>query len=138
MKKRFKRIGFCLFVCAVLIAVILISLIYVQYISRRIFEDSTRSLDEIYSQVNRSFGAFVERNWGMLESWDDAQVFAEGGDGDVPAFVAQEQDRWGFSDFYFLSEAGESLSVGGEKDLLDLGDALATLNEPLMAGTTLP
>ncbi len=140
MKKQFKKIGFCLFVCAVIIAVILISLVYVQYISRRIFEDSTRSLDEIYSQVNRSFGAFVERNWGLLESWDDAQVFSEAMDGEASAFVAEEQARWGFSDFYFLSEKGESLSIGGEKDLLDLGDALAALTEqrqPLMAGTVL-
>ena len=141
MKKRFKRIGFCLFVCAVIIAVILISLVYFQYISRRIFEDSTRSLDEIYSQVNRSFGAFVERNWGLLESWDDAHIFSEAMEGEAPAFVAREQAHWGFSDFYFLSENGESLSIGGEKVLLNLGNELPTLTEqrqPLMAGTALP
>ncbi len=138
MKKQLRKISSLLLVFLVIAAVILISSVYFRYISRRIYEDSTRSLDEIYSQVNRSFSAFVERNWGLLESWENAGVFSEDEEA-LSVFLEKEQAYWGFTAFRFLSGAGGSLSPDGTAESLDLGDALDTLKqgEPVMAGATL-
>ena len=49
-----------LLMCAVCAAVAVIGGVYFRFISRSIREDSTLHLREIYGQVNRAFGAFVE------------------------------------------------------------------------------
>ena len=85
------------------VAVIIIGIVYFDFISQRIYEDSTGHLEEIYGQVNRSFGIFVERNWGLLDSCDDYFALAEETDGAaIGDFIADKKDYWGFSEFYFL------------------------------------
>ena len=89
MKKRRGKGLPWLLMCAVGVAALAIGLVYFDFISDRIYEDSTDHLEEIYGQVNRAFGAFVERNWGLLEGWgkylaragedgEAAEVFIEG------------------------------------------------------------
>ena len=60
MRKWPLRLVAAVLVCAAAAAVAVIGAVYFRFISQRIYEDSTRHLQEIYGQVNRSFGAFVE------------------------------------------------------------------------------
>ncbi len=124
------------------VAVVLIGVIYFRFISQRIYEDSTGHLEEIYGQVNRSFGLFMERNWGLLNSFDAYFTLAEETDGTaIGEFISAKKDYWGFSEFYFLTDDGESMTVSGQTGSMDLGDArdlLMDRREPIMVGQTLP
>ena len=84
-------------------AVAVIAFVYFQFISQRIYDDSTVHLKEIYSQVSRSFGAFMERNWGFLDSCDEFLVQADGDKNVIRGFLSREKDYWRFTEFYFLS-----------------------------------
>ena len=128
-------------ICAVGIAAIWIGIVYFDFISERIYEDSTEHLGEIYGQVNRSFGAFVERNWGLLDNWGDYFALAGEQKGDaISDFIADKQEYWGFSEFYFLSENKTFMRSDGSQGETDLGGFWETLlqdNEPVMVGETL-
>ncbi len=136
-KKRFGKILLPLLMCLVAIAVIAIGAFYFNYISKRIYEDSTDHLTEIYSQVNRSFGAFVDQNWGLLESWEDyISENSAASNGAVPDFIKKEQTYWGFSDFYFIAWDSSCINLDGAKSAMTLGGA-APLSEPVMSSETL-
>ncbi len=140
MKTRLRKILPFLLVCAAFAIAILIGTFYFNFISRQIYEDSTRYLGEIYGQVNRAFGTFVERNWGLLDGWGEyLSVTGNGGtDSEVAEYLEGKRRFWGFSDFYFLSGDGDALTVEGEEETLDLGEetwaALLEKREPVMAG----
>lgn len=117
--KRFKKIFPLCFMGVVAVAVLIIGNFYFRFISVRIYEDSTGHLEEIYSQVNRSFASFVERNWGLLDGWGDYFSMAEDlKSGTVTDFITEEQDYWGFSQFYFLSENKVCMALDGTKKQL--------------------
>lgn len=140
MKKWFGKILPSFLMCIIGITAVIIGVVYFGFISQRIYEDSTGHLQEIYGQVNRSFGAFVDRNWGLLQSWNDALLFSEDREsGELADFIAGEKEYWGFSEFTFLSREGESMTPDGEKAVMDLGedgDRLFEQKEPVMAGKT--
>ena len=124
-----------LMVLTVCLVAAVIGIAYFRVISRSIYEDSTGHLDEIYSQVNRSFSAFVERNWGLLDGWNG--YFSATGDGDdkKSEYILGEKNYWGFSEFYFLSSDGGCMTVSGAFTEMDLGDEWEDLSrgEPVMA-----
>ena len=140
--KRFRKFLPLILMGLVGVAVIIIGVVYFDFISQRIYEDSTGHLEEIYGQVNRSFGIFVERNWGLLDSCDDYFALAEETDGAaIGDFIADKKDYWGFSEFYFLNHDGSCMTASGEKSAMELGqawDLLIDRKEPIMAGQTLP
>ena len=119
-------------------AVVLIAFVYFHFISQRIYDDSTVHLKEIYSQVSRSFGAFMERNWGFLDSCDEYLVQAQGDKEAICGFLGREQDYWNFTQFYFLSSEDRTcLTPGGR--IMDVPDGaewdqLYPDSEPIMAG----
>ena len=134
------------FLPAVLIGIVgaasvLVGAVCFHYISRRIYEDSTVHLEEIYGQVDRSFGAFVERNWGLLDSCDDFFILAEEADAAaITDFIQEKQEYWGFSEFYFLGGDMKGLTPAGEEVPMDMGPARQLLDDgdPVMAAQTLP
>ena len=143
MKKWSERILLSLLIVLVAAAIVLIGAFYFRLISDRIFEDSTGHLSEIYGQVNRSFGAFVERNWGLLKSWDSCFALSENADADVESeaeFIALEKKNWGFSDFYFISADGKCMTPDGTEYGFDLSEELEKLmsGESIISGETLP
>ena len=142
MKKWVRRAFPFFLICIAGIAAVWISIVYFNFISQRIYEDSTGHLSEIYGQVNRAFGSFVEKNWGLLDSWGDSLVLAEEKGGSAAAdFIAGEQDYWGFSEFYFLSGDERCMTLSGLASGMALGgswDSLIRQREPVMAGETLP
>ena len=141
MKKWLGRILPGFLTCLIGIVALMIGIFYFSFISRRIYEDSTDHLEEIYSQVNRSFGAFVDRNWGLLESWGDSFVLNdEARDGGFGEFIENQRQYWGFSDFYFLSGDKKGMSVDGSEEIMELGEAwdmLMQQKQPVMIGATL-
>lgn len=141
MKKWFGKILMSFLILIVCVAVVLIGVFYFKYISRSIYEDSTDHLGEIYGQVNRSFGAFVEKNWGLLNSWNEYMtVSKDDKKSDISEFISKEQKYWGFSEFYFLSKDKTCKPLSGTKNGLELEegwDSLLEKKEPVMAGGTL-
>ena len=77
--------------CAVAIASVLIGVIYFDFISAKIYEDSTDHLSEIYGQVNSAFGMFVERNWGLLVGWGDHLDLTSGDEAKAAAVIVAEE-----------------------------------------------
>lgn len=140
-KKWFKKLLPPILMCAVSITAVIIGIIYFNFISQRIYKDSTNHLGEIYGQVNRSFGAFVERNWGLLESWDNyLSMLKENKKSNVSDFISKEQDYWGFSEFYFISKDEVCITLDGTEVSMTLEgawDSLTQQGKPIMAGETL-
>ncbi len=132
-----KRLPFCL-MGAVGAAAVLIGAVYFTFISRRIYEDSTGHLQEIYGQVNRSLGAFVDRNWGLLDSWGDFfALTGEPADGEIEDFITEKQKYWGFSEFYFLTEDGACVALDGTEERMEPEESWEELlrqRQPVMAG----
>ena len=128
MKRISGKIILTFLICIVGISAVSIGMFYFDYISQRIYEDSTVHLKEIYSQVNNSFGAFLERNWGVLDSWGDYFAVTEDNENDeVSAFIAKEQKSWGFSDFFFIAADGRCVTLNGVQDTMDSEDMLTEL-----------
>ncbi len=106
--KKFGKLLPLFLMCIVGIAAVLIGITYFNFISQRIYDDSTSHLEEIYDQVNRSFGSFVERNWGLLKSWGDYFALA-----DAPeSGVLNEEDQKSSGAAEAESESGSS--AGGQ------------------------
>ncbi len=143
MKKWIGKILLSLLVCVICAVTVLIGMSYLNFISGKIYEDSTGHLKEIYAQVNRSFGAFVERNWGLIDGWSRYIVvteYKETSDSEISDFITEEKQYWGFSDFYFLSSDKKCITVDGEKNGLvldEVEECLSSENGPVMAGAQL-
>ena len=142
MKKRAGKLLPSILMGIVGVSAVLIGVIYFNFMSRRIYEDSTGHLEEIYAQVNRSFGDFVERNWALLDNCDEYFALAEeAGVGSITDLIAEKQEYWGFSQFYFLSGDGSFVTPDGAVGTMDLADAWVghdRQREPIMAAQTLP
>ena len=142
MKKRIGKILLSLSVCIVCVIAIFLGNFYFKFISERIYEDSTVHLKEIYGQVNRSFGAFVEKNWGLLYGWGNYISMTDGkNDGEVYDFISQQKEYWNFSELYLLSSDKTAVTPDGKKCDVNLEEVWKSYSEnkaPVMAGATLP
>ena len=138
MKKKLLKFIPALLVCVAAAAAVWIGTVYSRFISQRIYEDSTGHLQEIYSQVNRAFGAFVERNWGLLDSRGKYLAQLDDDESGVSEFIDRERRSWGFSEFYFLSEDGACMTADGTEWAMALEGVWDSLvSEPVMVGQTL-
>lgn len=138
MKRKLGGILQPLIVCIAAVSVILIGITYFNFISKKIYEDSTNHLEEIYDQVKRSFIAFAERNWGLLESWGDYFILAgnEGSDS-ISAIIEKERENWGFTEFYFFSNDKTGMTASGIKYEYDTHNAWSLMTEskePIIIG----
>lgn len=112
-QKRFFRI----FVIAM--AVILLFSVYSIAISVRIFNDSSKHLNEIYSQVNTSFNSLVHTNENLLEDWS-ARLSNNAFKNDevIAEYFTECRERWHFTDFYFVDSNKNAICVDGKKNAL--------------------
>ncbi len=137
MNKKLKTImplGLIVISC---VAVMLIGYLYLGYISDRINNDSIGHLREIYGQVNHSFSMFTQRNWGLLESWNETISKTDNSNGEIKELIKKEKERWSITGFYFLSENKTYREIDGTEDTINLGDdwdILMKRREPIMAG----
>lgn len=116
---------------ALSIALMFSGLLYFRFIERKIFEESTSHLTEIYAQVNSSFNALVSQNWGLLDDWGyfiDHLTSAHGDySEELQSFLLEVQETWGFTDFYFLDSSGNYITAEGNRGYLDLGPQIEDL-----------
>lgn len=105
--------------------------LYFRFVERKIFEESTSHLTEIYAQVNSSFNALVSQNWGLLDDWGyfiDHLTMVQGSySNELESFLLEVQKTWGFTDFYFLDSEGNYITAEGERGYLDLGPQIEDL-----------
>lgn len=118
---------------AVILAITLMlsCMMYFRFIERKIFEESTSHLTEIYAQVNSSFNSLVSQNWGLLDDWGyfiDHFTAVEGSySSELQSFLLEVQKTWGFTDFYFLDSSGNYITAEGQRGYLDLGPQIEDL-----------
>ncbi len=141
MAKWLKRIIPPLALLCVIGAIIAIMLSYSGFLSAQIRTDSQKSMEEIYGQVNRTFGSFLDRNWGLLDSYNDYLALSqESGDENFTEYIAEKKASWGFSEFYFLDSDKNYRTPGGAEGFLRLENASETLiteKKPIMASETI-
>ena len=122
----------------VVVTLICVCSLYAHFIQEKVYEESADHLKEIYTQVNNTFSMLVSDNWNHLTTWNmffedtakhspDGAVDGEAAD-ETRAFISSEQDKWGFTNFYFLNSSGEYVTPGGERGTLSLGQQLDQLN----------
>lgn len=97
-----------------------ISYSYLNYISNKIYEESTGHLIEVYSQVNHNFAYFIERNWGNLNDWNH-HIHIEDEKG-IKKYLDECQQYWGFTNFYFIADDGSCISQNGEAEKFSFGE----------------
>ena len=139
MKKWVKDLLLGLSLFAVVASAVVIGMVYVNFSSKRIYEDSTTHLAEVYSQVQRSFFSFSERNWALLKGWNDYIAIA-GSDTDIADYIYGKTDYWGFSQFYFISKEGSCIAADGNPEDIDLeSESYRLFSEkmPVLTGQTL-
>ena len=118
----------------VVVTLICVCSLYAHFIQEKVYEESADHLKEIYTQVNNTFSMLVSDNWNHLTTWNmffedtakhspDGAVDGEAAD-ETRAFISSEQDKWGFTSFYFLNGSGEYVTPGGERGTLSLGQQL--------------
>lgn len=65
-----KNIRTMIITCALLGIIIFSIYSYNAYMSRQIYNEGTSSIKASYSQVNRTFTMFAQRNWNVLLDWN--------------------------------------------------------------------
>lgn len=114
---------------------------YLSFVDQKIYEESTNHLTEVYTQVNDKFSSLVSDNWNLLEGWAYHIASHPASDDETQSFIALEQEKWGFTDFYFLNRNGNYLTAGGLTGYIDLGAQLKALmvsDENIVVDGTLP
>ncbi|MGM9519989.1 MAG: hybrid sensor histidine kinase/response regulator [Phascolarctobacterium sp.] len=116
MKKSFKNIGL---IVVMLVTVALACVAYFNFASTMIYEESSRHLTEIYSQVRDSLRDMVQEKWNLLTVWKQ-YLLREKDERAISAFVQEQKQKWGFTDFYFIANNGEFYTVDGRKGFFNM------------------
>lgn len=116
----------------IIFAVILLIVVYQLYssfISHNIYEESIEHLEEIYTQVNRTFSTLVVKNWRILDSWEGYIKHLDQSDFDeeIIQYINEEKKKWGCTEFYFLDQHGNYMTTTGSRGYVDLGSELSRL-----------
>ena len=114
--------------------------VFTDFMSHIIYEESTAHLTEIYHQANQTLYNKVSLNWGVMRMWTPYLEHAQS-DADVRSFLAQAKEEYQFTDFFFVSRDGSYITLDGEQGYLDLGRMLSQLvleQQPIVANSVVP
>ena len=114
--------------------------VFTDFMSHIIYEESTAHLTEIYHQANQTLYNKVSLNWGVMRMWTPYLERAQN-DADVRSFLAQAKEEYQFTDFFFVSRDGSYITLDGEQGYLDLGRMLSQLvleQQPIVANSVVP
>ena len=114
--------------------------VFMDFMDRTIYDESTAHLTEIYHQANQTLYNKVSFNWGIMRMWAPYLESAQS-DADVSAFLAQAKEEYQFTDFFFVSRDGSYIALDGERGYLDLGRTLSQLvqeQQPIVANSVVP
>lgn len=112
------RIKACLFSFLIL-CLIAINFVYYEYSERQIYKEGRKYLLELYSKINHDYSLYVSRNWSILDEWKNySNKFSKSGFEDekfIQKFIQASQENWKFTDFYFMNDNGDYITLDGEK-----------------------
>ena len=93
-------------ITCVLLSIIIFSIYsYNAYMSRQIYNEGTSSIKASYSQVNRTFTMFAQRNWNVLSDWNVYLTQIQNNDSGMQwNDYVREKETWHYSDFYLFNE----------------------------------
>ena len=114
--------------------------VFMDFMDRTIYDESTAHLTEIYHQANQTLYNKVSFNWGIMRMWAPYLESAQS-DADVYSFLAQAKEEYQFTDFFFVSRDGSYIALDGERGYLDLGRTLSQLvleQQPIVANSVVP
>ena len=114
--------------------------VFTDFMSHTIYEESTAHLTEIYHQANQTLYNKVSFNWGVMRMWTPYLERSQS-DADVCSFLAQAKGEYHFTDFFFVSRDGSYVALDGERGYLDLGRTLSQLileQQPIVANSVVP
>ena len=114
--------------------------VFTDFMSHTIYEESTAHLTEIYHQANQTLYNKVSLNWRVMRMWTPYLESAQS-DADVCAFLAQAKEEYHFTDFFFVSRDGSYITLDEERGYLDLGRMLSQLvleQQPIVANSVVP
>ena len=123
MRKNLKNISI---IALVIVTVALGCVAYFRFASRMIYEESSRHLTEIYTQVRDSLRDIVESKWNLLIVWKQ-YLLREQNEDAITDFVHEKKAKWGFTDFYFISHDGDYIDSKGKTGYISLGRQLPDL-----------
>ena len=124
--------------CALLGIIIFSIHSYNVYMSRQIYNEGTSNIKASYSQVNRTFNMFAQRNWNVLSDWNVYLTKVLNSDSGLQwnDFV-REKETWHYSDFYLFNEQNQFITIEGRSGVADNAkDAFNELfkaNEPVIS-----
>lgn len=133
-----KNIRTIVITCALLGIIILSIHSYNVYMSRQIYNEGTSNIKASYSQVNRTFNMFAQRNWNVLSDWNVYLTKVLSSDSGLQwnDFV-REKGTWHYSDFYLFNEQNQFITIEGRRGVADNAkDAFNELfkaNEPVIS-----
>ena len=116
MKKSIKNIGL---IVIMVLTVALACVLYFNFASTMIYEESSRHLTEIYTQVRDSLRDMVKEKWNLLTVWKQ-YLLREKDEKAISEFVQEQKREWGFTDFYFIASNGEFYTVDGRKGFFNM------------------
>ncbi len=136
MRKRYKITGL-----AIALATILFTGIscYSYYVGQMLYQESVEHLQESYLQVNKTLELFVQRNWNVLEQWQEdlSDIDSENDMEKVWDSLKNGKESWQYSDFYMFNEACEFQTVAGRNGIADnisqVAEELYAKNEAIAA-----
>ena len=135
-KRRFPRKG--LTAAAVLLAIaffVCLSVQYLSFVSKTVYEESTAHLDEILHKSNNMLSMIANKNISYLHLWNGFLDSNPDDDG-IQAYLESAKKELGFAEIYFLSYDGNYITPGGETGYLglqsNLDEKLADQNDIVM------
>ena len=140
-KRRFPRKG--LTAAAVLLVIaffVCLSVQYLSFVSKTVYEESTAHLDEILHKSNSMLSMIANKNISYLHLWNGFLDSNPDDDG-TQAYLESAQKELGFAGFYFLSYDGNYMTPGGETGYLGLQsnlDELLADQDDVVMNTALP
>ena len=93
--------------------------IYFEFVSQTIYEESIAHLTEIFHQANQTLYNLVSVNWSRMRMWTPYLETAKS-EADIVAYVNQAREESHFTDFYFISRNGDYLTLEGKRGYLCL------------------
>lgn len=107
-----------------IITVVIFIILYFNYSQTQIHRESKRHLQEICSQINEKITTITTNNWLILQEWNELIPRLTATDTNaLKTFLDQNQATRDFTEFYFLSESGNYMTVHEEKGYLNLGQS---------------
>lgn len=125
MKEKRKVVLIAITILLVLSVMIVVHF-YFKSVNDTIFNESSAHLSEIYHMTNHSFGTLVDNTWSSLHSWEPYLRDMQDNEKKSQYISKLKQDSK-FTEFYFINDNGNFLTVDGKLGYIDLKDKLDAL-----------